>query len=82
MRSYAVLAAMIMLVLLLLYGGLNLVERGMAQMLARDRLPEAFTVRRGAGSSVLVTFSGRTVVLDPNQAITAVKNWWERLRSD
>jgi hypothetical protein len=82
MRNFALSAAVLLLALLLLYGGLNLAEHGMSRMLDREQAPQAFAMRRIETGTLLITFSGRTFVLSPGRVITGVGRWWERLRAD
>ncbi len=80
MRSFCYSVAAVLLALLLLYGGLNVVERGMMDLMALEREPGAFTLRRQDGGGIAVTFGGGQIILDPAEFLAAVKDWWERYR--
>lgn len=73
MRSGAVCTVLLLAVLLLLYGGLNLAERGMIELLARDRPARAFTLERGAQGEFLLTFGGKTLCLDAGRFLDALR---------
>lgn len=77
MRNCAVSAALLLLALALLYAGLNVAERSMAELLARDCEPGAFIVRSGGEGKIRVTFSGHTFYLDPGGILIMLKEWWE-----
>lgn len=73
MRSGAVCTALLLAVLLLLYGGLNLAERGISELMARERPARAFSLGRGAQGEFLLTFGGKTVCLDTGRLLDALR---------
>ncbi len=60
MREPAAWLGLLLLVLALLYGGLNAAERGIAGMMASPYRHEAFSVRcdSGKGPGLTLTFAG------------------------
>ncbi|MEW5785914.1 MAG: hypothetical protein AB1767_12720 [Bacillota bacterium] len=82
MRYLLYSTAVVLLVLLLLYGGLNVVEQSMQELLALDREPAAFALRRLKNGSVELIFSGSTYSLDLDRLFSTVQNWWELMPWD
>jgi hypothetical protein len=80
MRSFWYSAAAVLLALLLLYGGLNVVERSMVELMALEREPGAFSICRQEGGGIAVTFGGSTSILDPAELLESIKGLWERYR--
>lgn len=78
MRSFIYTVAVLLLSLLLLYGGLNVVERSMAELLALEREPGAFVLDRREGAFV-VTFGGGTFSLCLQETLAGLRSWWEKL---
>lgn len=79
MRQFMLWLAVLLTALLLLYAGLNVVEQSMHELLALERPPAAFTLRRGLDGTFILTFSGSTYLLDFRQILEEIKAWGARL---
>ena len=75
MRNMVMTVAAVLAALFLLYGGLNLAERGMNEMMALDRSRAAFTVQKCVNGYISVTFGGRTFTINLERLV-------ERLHPD
>ncbi|HOB86325.1 MAG TPA: hypothetical protein PKO38_01385 [Bacillota bacterium] len=64
MRSFLLITSQLLLALLLLYGGLNLAERGLADLAVIEREPGAFLVRFSPGEGCTLVFAGRSVAIN------------------
>ncbi len=78
MRFFLYSVAAVLLALLVLYGGLNVAERSMVELMALDREPGAFTVDRTDGGSIAVTFGGGRFIFNPAELLAALRGWWQR----
>lgn len=76
MRELVVWLGLLLFALALLYGGLNLVERGISAIAAPSFQQGAFLIRRepGAGLGATLTFAGWTVRLYTDE-INDYLNW-------
>lgn len=79
MRELGISLAILLLVTILVYGGLNLVELSMTGLLARECRHEAFSIRIGPQGALLVTFAGRAARLHAGEIYAALKQWWDKL---
>ncbi len=77
MRSFFYSTVAALLLLLLLYTGLNLVEFNMGELMGLEREAAAFTLRQQANGVMEITFSGATVTLNTLGALNTIKNWLE-----
>jgi len=80
MRELGIWLGLLLFILVLLYGGLNLVERSMAEIMASACRYEAFLIRGDSGGGVGITFAGRTVRLHADEIRVFLKQWWDRLQ--
>ncbi len=78
-REFAISLAILLLVTILVYGGLNLVELSMAGLLARECRHEAFSIRMDPQGALLVAFAGRAARFHAGEFYAALKQWWDRL---
>lgn len=69
MRSFFITMAALMGALLFLYGGLNLAERGMNEIMALDRPRAAFTLLKGDAGDIVITFGGKTFFINLDRLI-------------
>lgn len=79
MRSLIKGAFFCLLVLFLVYCGLNAVGNGLAELTALETPPAAFALQLKPAGFLAVTFGGETVLLDPAALIGSFKEWWDRL---
>lgn len=79
MRGPAGLLAVLLSVLFLVYGGLNLVERNMAELTGHRYSHEAFSIRSDPQGLLVITFGGRTASFDAGALCAMLKQWWNRL---
>jgi ABC-type enterochelin transport system permease subunit len=75
MRSFLLSSIMLIAALLLLYCGLNLVERNMFDLMNLEREAAAFTVQRQDSSLLKLTFSGAAVTINTDKVQAMIKNW-------
>ncbi len=79
MRGLATTLAILLLTVLLLYGGLNLVELGMTGLLARECKHEVLAIGMDPQGALLVTFAGRSARLHAGELCAALKQRWDNL---
>ncbi len=70
MRSFIYFTAVLALALLVLYGGLNLAERNLADLMGLQRERAAFTVHNRGDGKLELTFSGSTITVDMERLLT------------
>ncbi|HOB29249.1 MAG: hypothetical protein WAQ32_07285 [Dethiobacteria bacterium] len=75
MRELGVWLGLVLSVLVLLYGGLNLVERSIGEIMGAARRHEAFLICGDLREGVGVTFAGRTVRLHVSEICVSLKQW-------
>lgn len=82
MRELGVWLGLLLFVLVLLYGGLNLAERGIAGIMASACRHEAFFIRNdsGEGPGITFTFAGWTARLYVDEICRFIDQWRDRLR--
>jgi len=69
-RSFIYFTAGLVLALLVLYGGFNLAERNLADLMGLQRERAAFTVHNQGGGKIKLTFSGNTITVDMIRMLT------------
>jgi ABC-type enterochelin transport system permease subunit len=79
MRGFFLSSIMLLLALLLLYCGLNLVERNIFDLMDLEREAAAFTVQRQGSGLLKLTFSGAAVTISMDKFQAVLKNWLEWL---
>ncbi|HPU01619.1 MAG: hypothetical protein GX890_08815 [Firmicutes bacterium] len=80
MRELASLMLFLLLTAALLYGGLNLVELGMAGLLARECRDDVFSFHLDQQGGPLLVFAGRELRLPAGELRAALTEWWKRLQ--
>lgn len=79
MRSLIRGACFCLLILFLVYCGLNAVEKGLADLTALEKPPGAFLLQLKPDGFLAVTFGGETVLLNPADLFGSLKEWWDKL---
>lgn len=70
----------LLLSLLLLYGGLNLAEQNLSDLMALEHEAAAFAIRRQACGAVTLTFGGSAYTFSAVQLKALLESWRQRLR--
>ncbi|HHX87450.1 MAG TPA: hypothetical protein GX693_04625 [Firmicutes bacterium] len=81
MRKWVWMAAAIALIILLVYGGLWSVERGIKDILSLEQPLQALTWQRNTAGEITVTFAGKTTVITPSEIYSRVREAWDKLSS-
>lgn len=76
-RELAAMLAFLLMLSIIVYGGLNLAERNLSELLAREWRHEAFSIAAEPRGALLVTFAAGTVQIGSSEFQALIKRWWD-----